>query len=190
VFAEALQEQLPLLQIFLSDRQIYELEDHFNILNRWNRVMNLTSVKDPIEIVQMHYCESLFLGTRLPLNSLRIVDVGSGAGFPGIPLAILRPDFQVALVESNQRKSVFLREAARQLPNIRVIPQRAEQVSEVFDWAVSRAVNYSQIQVSLSRLAPNVALLAGEDCPRDRFTWNKIKLPWGSHRFLWLSSST
>jgi 16S rRNA (guanine527-N7)-methyltransferase len=152
--------------------------------------MNLTSVKDPAEIVQMHYCESLFLGTQLPPNSLSIVDVGSGAGFPGIPLAILRPDFQVALVESNQRKSVFLRETTRQLPNVRVIPQRAEQVSEVFDWAVSRAVNYCQIQVSLRRLAPNIALLAGEDCPGDRFTWKKIKLPWGSHRFLWLSSST
>lgn len=190
MFAEALREQLPLLEICLSDRQMCALKEHFDLLNRWNRIMNLTSVKDAAEIVQMHYCESLFLGTRLPPTSLRIVDVGSGAGFPGIPIAILRPDFQVALVESNQRKSVFLREASRQLPNLRVIPARAEQVDDVFDWAVSRAVNYRQIEVSLTRLAPNIALLAGEDCPGDRFTCNKIKLPWGGHRFLWLSSST
>jgi 16S rRNA (guanine527-N7)-methyltransferase len=190
VFAEALREQLALLQIGLSDRQIFRLEEHFNLLNRWNRFMNLTSLRDTAEIVQMHYCESLFLGTRLPPQSLRIVDVGSGAGFPGIPLAILRPDFQVALVESNQRKSVFLREASRQLANVRIIPQRAEQAFGVFDWAVSRAVNYSQIQVSLRRLASNVALLAGEECPDNCFTWNKIKLPWGSHRFLWLGRFT
>jgi 16S rRNA (guanine527-N7)-methyltransferase len=190
VFAEELRDQLPLLEIHLSDRQVCQLEQHFNLLNRWNKVMNLTSIKDPAEIVPMHYCESLFLGARLPQSSLKICDIGSGAGFPGVPVAILRPDFQVALVESKQRKSVFLREATRELPNARVISKRADQVLEGFDWAVSRAVNYGQIEISLSRLAPNVALLAGEDCPGDRFTWNKIKLPWGSHRFLWLGSST
>lgn len=190
MFVEVLRKQLPLLEIELSDRQMCQLEHHFNLLNRWNKVMNLTSIKDLAEIVPMHYCESLFLGTRLPESLVKICDIGSGAGFPGVPVAILRPDVQVALVESNQRKSVFLREAIRELSNARVIPKRAEQVLEGFDWAVSRAVNYGQIDVSLSRLAPNVALLAGEDCPGDRFTWNKIKLPWGERRFLWLGSST
>lgn len=190
MFAEALRKQLPLLQIELSDNQICQLEQHFNLLNRWNRVMNLTSIEYLDEMVQRHYCESLFLGRCLPQEALKIVDVGSGPGFPGVPIAVLRPDCQVALLESNRRKSVFLREATRALPNALVIPERSQQVSELFDWAVSRAVSYREIEGSLGRLASNVALLSGEDCPDDRFTWNRIKLPWGRHRFVWLRSST
>ena len=190
MFAEALREQLPLLQIDLSDKQILQLERHFELLSRWNKVTNLTSVTDLDEIVLRHYCESLFLGAHLPESSFNVVDIGSGAGFPGIPLAILRPDCEVALVESNQRKSVFLREATRELANIIVQAKRAENVSEEFDWAVSRAVNFSQISSTLRRLVQRVALLGGEARPSEYFTWNKIKLPWGDHRFLWLGSST
>jgi len=190
VFAEALRQQLPILQIELSDEQILQLEKHFDLLNRWNRVMSLTSVTDPNEIVQRHYCESLLLGAHLPQNSVDIVDIGSGAGFPGIPLAILRPDCEVALVESNQKKAVFLREAARALPNVRVLAKRAEDVADEFDWAVSRAVSYRQIEGLLHRIARNIAVLAGESCPDHYFTWNKVKLPWGAHRFLWLGRST
>lgn len=190
MFAEALRKQLPLLQIELSNKQIARLEQHFNLLNRWNKVMNLTRIEDLDETVQLHYCESLFLGKSLPQKALKIVDVGSGAGFPGIPIAILRSDFHVTLLEANRRKSVFLQEATREFENIHVDPKRAQQVDELFDWAVSRAVNYREIEDSLGRLAPNVALLAGGDCPNDHFTWNKVKLPWGWHRFLWLRSST
>lgn len=190
MFAEALRRQLPTLQIDLSEKQIRQLEQHFDLLNRWNKVMNLTRIELLEEAIQMHYCESLFLGKCLPRTALKIVDLGSGAGFPGIPIAALRPDCQVALVESNRRKSIFLREATRAFENTRVLSMRAQQVSERFDWAVSRAVNYREIEGSLGRLAPNVALLAGEECPDDRFTWNKIKLPWGRHRFVWLRSST
>jgi 16S rRNA (guanine527-N7)-methyltransferase len=190
VFADALRKELPLLEIELSDKQVHLLEQHFNLLNRWNKVINLTSIKDIDETVQMHYCESLFLGKCLPQEALKIVDVGSGAGFPGIPIAILRPDCQVTLLESHRRKSVFLREATRELETTFVIPKRTQEVPERFDWAVSRAVNYREIEESLGRLAPNVALLAGEDCPNNHFTWNKVKLPWGRHRFAWLRSST
>jgi 16S rRNA (guanine527-N7)-methyltransferase len=190
VFAEALRRHVLFLSPGLSDKQISQLEQHFNLLNRWNKILNLTAIKDVDEAVKRHYCESLFLGEHLPNRPLKIVDVGSGAGFPGIPVAVLRPECMVCLVESHQRKSVFLREATRNLPNLRIIPKRAEEITETFDWAVLRAVNYREIEASLSRLAPNVALLAGEGNPNERFTWNKIKLPWGQHRFLWLRSST
>jgi len=190
VFAEALRQQLALLQIELSDRQVYQLEQHFHLLTRWNKVMNLSRIEDLHEAVQLHYCESLFLGRCLPPEALRVVDVGSGAGFPGIPIAVFRSDCEVTLLESNRRKSVFLQEATRELGNTQVVPKRAQEISELFDWAVSRAVNYGEIEDSLSRLAPNVALLAGEDCPNDHFTWNKVKLPWGQRRFVWLRSST
>jgi 16S rRNA (guanine527-N7)-methyltransferase len=159
-------------------------------MGRWNRVLNLTRIRDLDEIVERHYCESLFLGMQLPSHSIKIVDVGSGAGLPGIPVAILRPDCSVTLVEAHQRKSVFLREAIRHLANARVLASRIEQVSEIFDWAISRAVRCREIERSLNNIAPNVALLGGQDSPIGRFTWNKIKVPWGKQRFLWIGSST
>jgi 16S rRNA (guanine(527)-N(7))-methyltransferase RsmG len=169
----------------LSPNQIRQLQKHFDLLIRWNKVLNLTSVRDPKEIIERHYGESLFLGQHLPSGSLRIADIGSGAGFPGIPVAILRPDCSVSLIESHQRKSVFLIEATREISNIRIIDQRAEDVKEDFDWAISRAVKHPPT------LARNFAFLGGEEPPfTERFTWNRIKLPSGEHRFLWLGRST
>jgi 16S rRNA (guanine527-N7)-methyltransferase len=190
VFAEALRRSLSIIPLELSDVQVRALEDHFQLLNRWNKILNLTRIQDIGEAVERHYCESLFLGMHLPKGPLEVVDVGSGAGFPGVPLAVLRPDCRVALVESHQRKSVFLREATRHLTNTTVIPKRAELVTQIFDWAVSRAVKYSQLTPFLSTLAPNRALLAGSEAPEDHFTWNKIQLPWGERRYLWLQRST
>ena len=169
----------------LSPIQIKQLEKHYNLLARWNKVLNLTSLRDPRDIIERHYGESLFLGRQLPSGPLRIADIGSGAGFPGIPVAILRPDCSVWLIESHQRKSVFLREATREINNIHVMAQRAEDIKEHFDWAISRAVKYPPA------IAQNFAFLGGEEPPfKDCFTWNKIKLPSGEHRFLWLGRST
>ena len=190
MFAEVLRQHLDALEIELSTRQIKQLEEHFRLLSRWNEVLNLTSIGDLNEAIQRHYCESLFLGAHLPQKALKIVDLGSGAGFPGVPVAVLRRDCQVTLVESHLRKSVFLREATREMENVLVIPERAEELAEFFDWAISRAVRYEEIKGCLINLAPNMALLAGEENPDERFTWNKIKLPWGQHRFLWLRGST
>src|SRR5579872_2396860 len=94
----------------LTAKQLNQLEAHYLSLGRWNGRLNLTRIVSVTESVQFHYCESLFLARSLPPGPLRIVDVGSGAGFPGIPAAILRPECEVTLIESHQRKSVFLRE--------------------------------------------------------------------------------
>jgi 16S rRNA (guanine527-N7)-methyltransferase len=169
----------------LSPIQIKQLERHYELLTRWNKVLNLTSLQDPHEIIERHYGESLFLGQNLPAGPLRIADVGSGGGFPGVPVGILRADCSVTLIESHQRKSVFLREATREINNIQVITKRAEDVAERFDWVISRAVKHPPV------LASNLALLGGEEPPIEgRFTWNRLKLPWGEHRFLWLGRST
>jgi 16S rRNA (guanine527-N7)-methyltransferase len=189
VFAELLRERLGSI-IELSPPQIQQLEWHFDLLSRWNRVLNLTSLRKPEEIVERHYCESLFLATHLPDGVLTIADIGSGAGFPGIPLAIARPECSVTLIESHQRKSVFLREAARGLPNVKVLALRAEQIGEAFDWVVSRAVRFSEIEGVTAVMASNVAFLGGAEPPSlDRFTWNTpISLPWGDQRKLWIGS--
>src|ERR1700686_1014922 len=95
---------------------------------RWNKTINLTRIEGIEEAVDRHYAESLFLGANLPAGPLKIADVGSGAGFPGIPVAILRPEVAVSLIESHQRKGVFLKEATRRLQNVTVISKRAEHV--------------------------------------------------------------
>jgi 16S rRNA (guanine527-N7)-methyltransferase len=165
----------------LSEEQLSRLENHFALMKQWNRRLNLTRIVDLSESVQFHYCESLFIARSLPGGSLRIVDVGSGAGFPGIPIAILRPECDVTLVESHQRKSVFLREACRDLPNVRVTAKRAEDVEEHFDWLVSRAVAPSAI-LQLD-IAANVMLsISAEDGENLEGIFHPV--PWGTQRVL------
>lgn len=141
----------------LSPQQVQRLEAHYELLVRWNRTLNLTKVHSLSDIVRLHYCESLALSRLLPTGHLRVADVGSGAGFPGIPLAIARPECAVCLIESHQRKAVFLREATRGLRNVHLFAGRAEEIPESFDWLVARAVSPARV-LSL-RIAPSVALL-------------------------------
>jgi 16S rRNA (guanine527-N7)-methyltransferase len=158
----------------LSSEQLKLLEAHYELLLRWNRTLNLTRITSLTESVQLHYCESLYVAQFLPKLSLKVADVGSGGGFPGVPIAIYRPDCAVDLIESHQRKAVFLAEAVRQLGlgNVRVIAMRAEDVCGEYDWVVSRAVNTEEVR-SL-QLAPSIALLGVTGEP----------LPWGENRAL------
>lgn len=167
-----------------------ELEAHFQLLKKWNRVLNLTSVDRYEDALERHYGESLFLGRHLPGGLLRIADIGSGAGFPGFPVAVLRPDCEITLIESHQRKAVFLREASRNLRNVRVLAKRAEEVRETFDWAISRAVSYGDLAKNLKRLAPQAALLTGAEEPPEKlgFCWGQaIPVPGGTQRYLRIS---
>src|SRR5712691_8906586 len=145
----------------LSSDQLAHLERHFELLVRWNQKLNLTRIRSVKEVVRFHYCESLYVAATLPRGSRRVVDVGSGAGFPGIPVAVLRPELSVDLIESHQRKAVFLREAARNLPNVRVLARRAEDCQNGYDWMIARAVRTEKV-LSL-QLSYNLALLMGAD---------------------------
>jgi 16S rRNA (guanine(527)-N(7))-methyltransferase RsmG len=164
----------------LSESQLDLLEGHYNLLVRWNARLNLTRIDAIEEAVRLHYCESLFLGTKLPPGPIRIVDVGSGAGFPGIPIAILRPECYLTLVESHQRKAVFLREASRNLNNVAVVTDRAENLQPEFDWLVSRAVATRDV-LNLN-LSSNLALLAGsQETPGFQ---RREAVPWGTGRYV------
>ena len=156
----------------LTSEQLALLEDHYQLLLRWNQKINLTRITSLQDAVRYHYCESLYLATRLPQGPLRIVDIGSGAGFPGIPVAIYRPECNLDLVESHKRKAVFLREAVRELTNVRVLAQRAEALTDPYDWTISRAVRPED--VLKMNLAPHVAVLGVEG----------DSLPWGEKRAL------
>src|ERR1035437_1213744 len=172
MFVDLLRQRLAGV-VELSAGQVEALEAHYQLLLRWNPILNLTSIKGMEEAVERHYCESLFLGTHLPQGRLRIADIGSGAGFPGFPVAVLRPDCSVTLVESHQRKAVFLREVSRALPNVRVLAKRAEAVGERFDRVISRAVSYRDLTPSLKVLGESVDLLTGaeEPPPESGFNW-------------------
>jgi 16S rRNA (guanine527-N7)-methyltransferase len=154
----------------LSSDQLRLLRQHYELLQRWNEKMNLTRIDSLKDVVRFHYCESLYLGLYIPRGPLRVVDIGSGAGFPGIPVAVLRPECEVDLVESHQRKTVFLREIARSLPNVRVLSSRAENLTGRYDWLISRAVKLEDV-LKLD-LALNIGILGtvGE------------KVPWGQSR--------
>lgn len=170
----------------VSPEQIELLETHYNSVIHWNKRINLTRIIGLEEAVTRHYCESLFLGLQLPPGPLTVVDVGSGAGFPGFPVAVLRPDLEVTLLESHQRKAVFLREACRALPNIRVLGQRAEDCKERFDWAISRAV--TPRDVIGYHLAPNTGLLISRT---DGIQNSEVvDLPWGEARIVNVSRGT
>ena len=172
----------------LDPGQIAALEAHLELLERWNRTINLTAIKSQEEAVSKHIGESLFLAAHLPQRALNVCDLGSGGGFPGIPAAIARPDSRFTLVESDVRKSVFLREASRQLPNIRVVTQRFEAVAGEFDWLISRAVNLSKVSGGpVCRLAAFLGSVEPDSKKRTQagqFHWKTVPIPWNPTSFL------
>ena len=92
-----------------------QLSTYLDLLLKWNARTNLTAIRDPEEIVRRHFGEGLFTATHLDPSTATLLDFGSGAGFPGLPIALLRPDIQVTLAESQNKKATFLREAVRTL---------------------------------------------------------------------------
>ena len=188
-FSELLHHEL-IRWLCLSEAQVSQLYQHYDLFMRWNKRMNLTTVKPGPETVIRHYCESLFFSAHLPAgqDTISVLDLGSGAGFPGVAMAILNAGWKVALVESSQRKAVFLREATRHLPNVSVLAQRVEEVSRYGDWIASRAVDPLEVLRNVPRLAPNAGLMLGEDDfsslrSDSRIAWDEpIRLPWGDRR--------
>jgi 16S rRNA (guanine527-N7)-methyltransferase len=196
-FAELLQKELVLIDgaPVVQGPQIARLKAHYELLARWNSKMNLTSIRSLGESVKRHYIECLCFSAWLGADSgSRILDVGSGAGFPGIPMAVLREDWKITLLESDERKAVFLREASRELPNVSVICERLERLTSGWDWLVSRAVRPSEVLAAIPRLAPRVGLMAGEDAVtglHSSVSWNPPRtLPFGDHMVMLSGASS
>ena len=99
----------------LSPRQISQVSTYLDLLLKWNARMNLTSIRDPENIVKRHFGESFFLARHISGLAADLMDIGSGAGFPAIPIKIYRPELNVTLVEAQLRKATFLREVGRAL---------------------------------------------------------------------------
>jgi 16S rRNA (guanine527-N7)-methyltransferase len=101
--------------IHLAEAQLIALQKYLDLLLLWNQKISLTSIEDPLEIVSRHFGESIFGAEMLPSPSCRLADVGSGAGFPGLPLKIACPQPKVILIEPNLKKCAFLTEVIAQL---------------------------------------------------------------------------
>jgi 16S rRNA (guanine527-N7)-methyltransferase len=141
----ALDRGLGQMALALPEDARKRLLDYVALLMKWNRTYNLTAIRDPVAMVLHHLLDSLAVLPHLPLRSAlgRIADAGSGAGLPGIPLALARPQWHVVLAESSQKKAAFLRQAAIELklPNVEVHEGRVEvwRPEQLFDVVISRA---------------------------------------------------
>jgi len=102
-------------QVVVSESQVEAIRKYMYLLLLWNHKVSLTSIVDPGEILDRHFGESMFAAARLSILNGRLADVGSGAGFPGLALKIIRPELHVTLIEANAKKSAFLAEVVRDL---------------------------------------------------------------------------
>ncbi|PYT80453.1 MAG: 16S rRNA (guanine(527)-N(7))-methyltransferase RsmG [Acidobacteria bacterium] len=141
VIRRALEEfQLP-----AYDDQVLQIQQYIKILAAWNDKVNLTAIRDPLDILYRHFGESMFAGISVPIERGRLADAGTGAGFPGLPLKIMRPGLQVFLIESSIKKATFLAEVIRELglKEAQVLVRRYEELGEEIaplDYVCSRAL--------------------------------------------------
>jgi len=153
------QRRSPLDFLNLDARAVAQFEAYLALLLRWNARINLTALRKPEEIIRRHFFESIFAAKYLPKRTRTLLDYGSGGGFPGIPIAICRPELAVTLAESQNKKAAFLREAVRTLGlRAEVWAARVEEMEpgRVFDAVTLRAVDRmpTACKSAVERLAP------------------------------------
>ena len=146
-FDKKIQEYAHEMKISLTNQQINQFYNYMKLLLEWNEKINLTAITDPEEIILKHFIDSMTLLPYIEKNK-KVVDVGTGAGFPGIPLKIMREDIEIIMIDSLNKRIHFLEEVITQLGLIKInaIHSRAEEFArnkiyrEQFDIATSRAV--------------------------------------------------
>jgi 16S rRNA (guanine527-N7)-methyltransferase len=186
-------------KVVVNDEQIRQIQQYMALLLKWNDAMNLTAIQDPLEILYRHFCESMFGASLIPATGGRLADVGSGGGFPGLPLKIVRPDLEVCLIDSNVKKATFLAEVVRELalPRARVLVSRYEELDEEvapLDIACSRAVGeFAQFLswAASERIGATTIMLwiGGRDLDEVRggkaWNWNEpVAIPQSLRRFV------
>ena len=179
---------------------------YLTLLQKWNARTNLTAIRDEEGILSRHFLESILCAQALPKSVQTLLDFGSGAGFPGIPIALIRKDVTVTLAESQNKKAAFLREALRTLNlKARVHNGRAETLKQNYDCITLRAVDkmHQAIPAALQLLAPAgwlAILTTTEEVPNIQaqintasspIAWQPTQpLPAGTNRILLLGERT
>ena len=143
---DLLVEGLHRMSLNLSDQMIDQLMAYLNLIEKWNRVYNLTAIRERDEMIKLHFLDSLSILNHLEME--HVLDVGSGAGFPGIVLAITKPELKVTVMDSVNKKTTFMQQVKSELSltNLNVVNARVEdyQPTILFDGVISRA--FSSIQ--------------------------------------------
>jgi 16S rRNA (guanine527-N7)-methyltransferase len=196
---ETIRRGLSPFQVQVNDEQVLKIQEYMGILRHWNEKLNLTAIRDPLEILHRHFCESMFGAMAVSITCGRLADIGAGPGFPGLALKILRPELELILVESNIKKGTFLAEVVRDLglANTRVLISRYEELSEELaplDFVCARALGEHQAFLKWAageRLAANQVVLwiGGRDLEEIRksphWEWREpIGVPQSLQRFL------
>jgi 16S rRNA (guanine527-N7)-methyltransferase len=182
---------------------VLQIQQYIRILLTWNEKINLTAIRDPLEMLYRHFCESMYASISVPVENGRLADVGSGGGFPGLPLKIIRPNLRVFLVESNLKKATFLAEVIRELglKDAQVLVRRYEELHEEMaplDYVCSRALgefpSFLEWAGSDQIAAKQVILWIGaRDLPdiqrMDNWQWREpIQVPHSLQRLLLVGS--
>jgi 16S rRNA (guanine527-N7)-methyltransferase len=182
-----------------SDHLCEQIQIYMSLLLEWNQRISLTTVTDPAQIVRFHFGESLFAANAVPIRNGRLADVGSGAGFPSIPLSMDNASLECLPIESNSKKSTFQSEIARRLhlTNVRPYRGRMEDFDENearFDWVIARALGMHRellawAQNSLARTGSVVLWLGEHDASEisaiPAWSWkDPIKIPDSDRRLL------
>ena len=147
---DLLVEGLHRMSLNLSDQMIDQLMAYLNLIEKWNRVYNLTAIRERDEMIKLHFLDSLSILNYVEME--HVLDVGSGAGFPGIVLAITKPELKVTVMDSVNKKTTFMQQVKSELSltNLNVVNARVEeyQPTILFDGVITRA--FSSIQNMLS----------------------------------------
>ena len=197
--ASVISKALGEFQLQPTPEQVSTIQRYMSALMAWNEKVNLTAIRDPLEILYRHFCESMCAAAALQLQTGRLADVGSGGGFPGLALKIARPDLQVFLIESNVKKATFLAEVVRELgfEDVRVLVSPYEELGEEvapLDFVCSRALGEFAKFLSWAcseQVAANQAILwvGGRDIDEIKkisgWLWREpISIPRSLQRFL------
>ena len=196
---ETIRRALGEFQVTPNEQQVKCIQQYMRILRHWNEKLNLTAIRDPLEILYRHFCESMFAAVAVPVENGRFADIGSGPGFPGIPLKIFRPELELFLVESNIKKGTFLAEVIRELGlgNCHVLINRYEELGEELaplDFVCTRALGgldmFLEWAASDSVAASRAILwIGGRDLEEvrksNRWEWQEpIAMPQSLQRYL------
>ena len=181
-------EYVKKIDIDINEEQINKFYDYMNLLIEWNKKINLTAITDYNEIILKHFVDSLTINKCIKENNY-VVDVGTGAGFPGIPLKIIRDDIKIVLVDSLNKRINFLNEVIKELnlKNIETVHARAEEFGrnkkyrQKFDIATSRAVanlsTLSEYMIPLVKINGRCICMKGKEIKEElKDSLNAIKV--------------